>query len=134
MADRLVIIDGATVGRCTNVKITDNINMSTTDTFDGVVSNGQAKTSYEVEIQKLVAPNVESYLELRNIIQDMKTNKKEVTIKETVRGNDDTTYTISQIYLRCLTSDYSKELDVGSLTTETLKVTAEDMVESAKRD
>ena len=93
-----------------------------------------AKTSYSVEIQKLIAPNVESYLELRNILNDMKVNKKEITIKETVRGNDGTTYTITQIFLRCLVDSYSKELSVDSLTTESMKFTAEDLDEDARRD
>ena len=89
---------------------------------------------YSVEISKLIAPNVESYLELRNILKDMKVNKKEITVKETVRGNDGTTYTITQIFLRCLIDSYSKELSVDSLTTETIKFTAEDLDEDARRD
>ena len=134
MADKLIIIDGVTVGRGNSIKIEDNTNLSTEDTFDGPVSNGMAKTSYSVEIQKLIAPNVEAYMELRNILKDMKVNKKEVTIKERVRGNDGTTYTITQIFLRCLVDSYSKELSVDSLTTETVKFTAEDLDEDARRD
>lgn len=134
MADKLVIIDGVTVGRGTSVKIEDNVNLSTEDTFDGPVTSGVGKTSYSVEISKLIAPNVESYLEFRNIVNDMKVNKKEVTIKERVRGNDGTTYTITQIFLRCLVDSYSKELNVDSLTTETVKFTAEDLDEDARRD
>ena len=64
----------------------------------------------------------------------MKVNKKEITIKETVRGNDGTTYTIKQIFLRCLVDSYSKELSVDSLTTESIKFTAEDVDEEAMRD
>ena len=134
MADKISIIDGVTVGRGTSVKIEDNTSLSTEDTFDGPVVSGMAKTSYSVEIQKLIAPNVESYLELRNILKDMKVNKKEITVKETVRANDGTTYTITQIFLRCLIDSYSKELSVDSLTTETIKFTAEDLDEDAKRD
>lgn len=134
MADKIIIIDGVTVGRGTSVKIEDNTSLSTEDTFDGPVVSGMAKTSYSVEIQKLIAPNVESYLELRNILKDMKVNKKEITVKETVRANDGTTYTITQIFLRCLIDSYSKELSVDSLTTETIKFTAEDLDEDAKRD
>lgn len=134
MADKIIIIDGVTVGRGTSVKIEDNTSLSTEDTFDGPVVSGMAKTSYSVEIQKLIAPNVESYLELRNILKDMKVNKKEITVKETVRANDGTTYTITQIFLRCLIDSYSKELSVDSLTTETIKFTAEDLDEDARRD
>lgn len=134
MADKIIIIDGVTVGRGTSVKIEDNTSLSTEDTFDGPVVSGMAKTSYSVEIEKLIAPNVESYLELRNILKDMKVNKKEITIKETVRANDGTTYTITQIFLRCLIDSYSKDLSVDSLTTETIKFTAEDLDEDARRD
>lgn len=134
MADKIIIIDGVTVGRGTSVKIEDNTSLSTEDTFDGPVVSGMAKTSYSVEIEKLIAPNVESYLELRNILKDMKANKKEITVKETVRANDGTTYTITQIFLRCLIDSYSKELSVDSLTTETIKFTAEDLDEDARRD
>lgn len=134
MADKIIIIDGVTVGRGTSVKIEDNTSLSTEDTFDGPVVSGMAKTSYSVEIEKLIAPNVESYLELRNILKDMKVNKKEITVKETVRANDGTTYTITQIFLRCLIDSYSKELSVDSLTTETIKFTAEDLDEDARRD
>ena len=134
MADKTIIIDGITVGRGKSVKIDDNTNISTEDTFDGPVLSGLAKTSYSVEISKLIAPDVESYLELRNIIKDMKVNKKEDTIKETVRDNNGSTYTIKQIFLRCLVDSYSKELNVDSLTTETIKFTAEDVDETASRD
>lgn len=134
MADKIIIIDGVTVGRGTSVKIEDNTSLSTEDTFDGPVVSGMAKTSYSVEIEKLIAPNVESYLELRNILKDMKANKKEITVKETVRANDGTTYTITQIFLRCLIDSYSKDLSVDSLTTETIKFTAEDLDEDARRD
>lgn len=134
MAEKLIIIDGVTVGRGTGVKIEDNTNVSSEDTFDGPVLSGMAKTSYSVEISKIIAPDVESYMELRDILKSMKTDKKEVTIKETVRGNDGTTYTISQIFLRCLVESYSKELNVDSLTSETVKFSAEDLDESAERN
>lgn len=134
MADKIIIIDGKTVGRGTSIKIEDNTNLSTEDTFDGPVSNGMEKTSYSVEIGKLIAPDVDSYLELRNILKDMKVNKKEITIKEKVRDKDGNTYTIKQIFLRCLVDSYSKELSVDSLTTETIKFTAEDLDEDARRD
>ena len=134
MADKTIIIDGITVGRGTSVKIEDNTSLNTEDTFDGPVVSGMAKTSYSVEISKLIAPDVESYLQLRNTLNSMKVNKKEITIKETVRGNDGTTYTIKQIFLRCLVDSYSKELHVDSLTTESIKFTAEDVDEEAMRD
>ena len=37
MADKIIIIDGVTVGRGTSVKIEDNTSLSTEDTFDGPV-------------------------------------------------------------------------------------------------
>lgn len=131
--DKIIIIDEMTVGRGTSVKIEDNTNLSTEDTFDGPVSNGMEKTSYSVEIGKLIAANVEDYMQLRHILKDMKVNKKSVTIKERVR-TDNGTYTIKQDFKNCLVDSYSKELSVDSLTTETIKFTAEDMEEDATRD
>lgn len=85
MADKTIIINGVTFGRGTGVKIDENAEVSTEKTFDGPVNFGIDKTEYTVSVDKLIAPDVETYLAMRNVLKDMRTNKGEVTIKEIVR-------------------------------------------------
>lgn len=134
MADKTIIINGVTFGRGTGVEIDENPEVSTEKTFDGPVSSGVEKTQHTISIDKLIAPDVETYLACRNAIKDMKVNKGEVTIKEVVREKGGTTYTIKEIFLGCLVSSYSKTLSVEKLTTEKIKFVAEDVDEEITRN
>ena len=134
MADKTIIINGVTFGRGTGVKIDENAEVSTEKTFDGPVNFGIDKTEYTVSVDKLIAPDVETYLAMRNVLKDMKTNKGEVTIKEIVREKGGTSYTVKEIFLGCLVSKYSKEINVDSLTTESIEFTAEDLDEEVTRN
>lgn len=134
MADKTIIINGVTFGRGTGVSIDENAEVSTEKTFDGPVSFGIDKTEYTVSIDKLIAPDVETYLAMREVLKDMRYNKGEVTIKEIVREKGGTSYTVKEIFLGCLVSKYSKELSVDSLTTESIEFTAEDLDEEITRN
>ena len=134
MADKTIIINGVTFGRGTGVKIDENAEVSTEKTFDGPVNFGIDKTEYTVSVDKLIAPDVETYLAMRNVLKDMRTNKGEVTIKEIVREKGGTSYTVKEIFLGCLVSKYSKEINVDSLTTESIEFTAEDLDEDITRN
>ena len=134
MADKTIIINGVTFGRGTGVKIDENAEVSTEKTFDGPVNFGIDKTEYTVSVDKLIAPDVETYLAMRNVLKDMRTNKGEVTIKEIVREKGGTSYTVKEIFLGFLVSKYSKEINVDSLTTESIEFTAEDLDEEITRN
>lgn len=134
MADKTIIINGVTFGRGTGVKIDENAEVSTEKTFDGPVNFGIDKTEYTVSVDKLIAPDVETYLAMRNVLKDMRTNKGEVTIKEIIREKGGTSYTVKEIFLGCLVSKYSKEINVDSLTTESIEFTAEDLDEEITRN
>ena len=134
MADKTIIINGVTFGRGTGVKIDENAEVSTEKTFDGPVNFGIDKTEYTVSVDKLIAPDVETYLAMRKVLKDMRTNKGEVTIKEVVREKGGTSYTVKEIFLGCLVSKYSKEIKVDSLTTESIEFTAEDLDEEIIRN
>lgn len=134
MADKTIIINGVTFGRGTGVSIDENAEVSTEKTFDGPVNFGIDKTEYTVSVDKLIAPDVETYLAMRNVLKDMRTNKGEVTIKEIVREKGGTSYTVKEIFLGCLVSKYSKEINVDSLTTESIEFTAEDLDEEVTRN
>ena len=134
MADKTIIINGVTFGRGTGVSIDENAEVSTEKTFDGPVSFGIAETEYTVSIDKLIAPDVETYLAMRNVLKDMRVNKGEVTIKEIVREKGGTSYTVKEIFLGCLVSKYSKDLSVDSLTTESIEFTAEACDEEITRN
>ena len=84
MAAKTILIDGVLVGRGTSIKIDKNLNVSEENTFDGPVLNGESKVSYSIEIGKLIAPDLESYLELRAVLNEMETIKKPITIQEVV--------------------------------------------------
>ena len=107
MADKTIIINGVTFGRGTGVSIDENAEVSTEKTFDGPVNFGIDKTEYTVSVDKLIAPDVETYLAMRKVLKDMRTNKGEVTIKETVREKGGTSYTVKEIFLGCLVSKYT---------------------------
>ena len=134
MADKTIIINGVTFGRGTGVSVDENAEVSTEKTFDGPVNFGIDKTEYTVSVDKLIAPDVETYLAMRNVLKDMRTNKGEVTIKEIVREKGGTSYTVKEIFLGCLVSKYSKEINVDSLTTESIEFTAEDLDEEITRN
>lgn len=133
MADKTIIINGVTFGRGTGVEIDANPEVSTENTFDGPVNFGMEKTQYTVSIDKLIAPDVETYLEMRNVLKEMRTQKGEVTIKEIVREKSGTAYSVKEIYLGCLVSSYSKTISVDTLTTESIEFTAEDVDEDITR-
>ena len=133
MADKTIIINGVTFGRGTGVEIDDNPEVSTENTFDGPVNFGMPKTKYTVSIDKLIAPDMETYLAMRNVLKEMRTQKGEVTIKEIVREKNGTAYAVKEIYLGCLVSSYSKTISVDTLTPESIEFTAEDVDEDVTR-
>ena len=134
MADKTIIINGVTFGRGTGVEVDDNAEVNSENTFDGPVVSGMDKTPYTINIDKLIAPDVETYLAMRNVLKDMKVNKGELTLKEVVREKGGTAYTIKEIYLGCLVSKYNKSWNVDSLTTESIEITAEQMDEEVTRN
>lgn len=134
MADKTIIINGIPFGRGTGVDVDDNSEVNTENTFDGPVSNGTEKTPYTISIDKLIAPDMETYIAGRQVLKDMKVNKGEVTLKEIVRDKGGTAYTIKEIYLRCLVSKFKKTWNVDSLTTESIEITAEDLDEEVTRN
>ena len=134
MADKTIIINGVTFGRGTGVEIDDNPEVSTENTFDGPVNFGMPKTKYTVSIDKLIAPDMETYLAMRNVLKEMRTQKGEVTIKEIVREKNGTSYTVKEIYLGCIVSSYNKTISVDTLTTESIEFTAEDMDDDVTRN
>lgn len=129
MADKEIIINNIKFGRGTGVSIDENLEVSTEKTFDGPVVFGLAGTEYTVKIDKLIAPDYASYKAMRDELNKMKTNKGSVTIKETVRDKEGTSYTIIQTFSNCLVSSYSREINVDSLTTESIEFTAEKLDE-----
>ena len=133
-AAKSVLINGVLMGRGTSIKIDKNLNVSEENTFDGPVLSGESKVSYSIEIGKLIAPDLESYLELRSVLNEMETIKKPITIQEVVKDKSGNTYTVKQLFLNCLVNSYGQEISVDTLTTETIKFSAEDKEETATRN
>ena len=66
-------------------------------------------------------------------MNEMETIKKPITIQEVVKDKTGNTYTVKQLFLNCLVNSYGQEISVDTLTTETIKFSAEDKEETATR-
>ena len=53
MADKMIIIDGKTVMYGTSIKASPETNVSTTQTFDGAITQGMDKVAWSVELSKV---------------------------------------------------------------------------------
>ena len=121
--DKKVIIDGHTVAYATSVKANPETSVSTTQTFDGAITQGMDKVAWSLELSKVRFEPSESHQKLNQILENMFANPKMVTIIETVHAEEET-YTIRDDYNGCILDGFDYEIKPDDNTSETLKFKA----------
>ena len=121
--DKKVIIDSHTVAYATSVKANPETNVSTTQTFDGAITQGMDKVAWSIELSKVRFESSTKHKELNQILDEMLANPKRITIIETVHSKDET-YTIRDDYDGCILESNDYEIKPDDNTSETLKFKA----------
>ena len=121
--DKKVIIDTHTVAYATSVKANPETNVSTTQTFDGAITQGMDKVAWSLELSKVRFEKSDKHKDLNQILDSMLANPKMVTIIETVHSKDET-YTIRDDYSGCILESNDYEIKPDDNTSETLKFKA----------
>lgn len=129
MVDKEIIIDGERIGLGTGVKGSVEINRTSTQTFDGAKNSGLSNVPHTLEISKLVCDNIEDYRRLMNLMKEMRSEPKTITIKEIIRSNEHGVFTVTKHYINCLVDGDEYEMSAEDITALTLKFGAEDMTE-----
>ena len=122
-SDKKIIIDGHTVAYATGVKANPETNVSTTQTFDGAITQGMDKVAWSIELSKVRFEKSAKHKELNEILDNMFANPKMVTVIETVHAEDET-YTIRDDYSGCIIDGNDYEIKPDDNTSESIKFKA----------
>ena len=123
MADKQVIIGGKKVAWATSVKASPEINASSTQTFDGAITQGMDNIAWSIELSKVRYDGLTTHRKLSELLDSMLANPKMVTIRETVHTKKET-YTIVDNYYNCILEGNDYELKPDDNTTDSLKFKA----------
>ena len=120
MSDKEIIIAGKRVGWGTKAKAAPETNVSSTNTFDGAITQGLDKIGWSLEIEKLRFDDSVSYKEFSASMEEMLSIPKMVTIRETIH-TDRETYTIVDNFNSCILEGWDYEIKPDDNTAESLK-------------
>ena len=119
MADKEVYIGSMKVMWGTNVKVSPETNISSTPTFDGVLTDGTDKIPYKITMDRLRYGTQTDYMALHQKLDSMLTNPETVKVVETVRTQTEAFKIIDYIY-NCYVDDDSYEIKADERTVENL--------------
>ena len=123
MADKEVIIGGKTVMYATSVKASPETNSSTTNTFDGAITQGMDKVAWSIELSKVRFEDLTTHKELSQLLESMLSKSQMVTIRETVHSKTED-YVVKDNFFGCLLDGNDYELKADDLTSESIKFKA----------
>jgi len=128
-----IYIANRRIGLGTSVKGSEEVKRSNTQTFDGPRNSGIQDIPHTLEIGKLQCDTIDDYIAFSKLMKDMRTEKKTITIAETVTNINNDQFTVLKHYLGCLVDGKEFEMNAEDMTAETLKFAAEDMKEEFER-
>lgn len=123
MADKEIIIGGKTVMYATSVKASPETNSSSTNTFDGAITQGMDKVAWNVELEKVRFEGLSKHRELSELLEGMLNKPEMVTVRETVHSREED-YVIKDNFFDCLLDGNDYELKADDLTSESIKFKA----------
>lgn len=119
-----VYIDGVKVMYGTSIKASPETNLSTTATFDGTINQGSEDIPWSIEVSKLRYGGLQEHKQMNQILNEMLTVPKQITICEKVITKTET-FTITDHFHGCLVDGNDYELKPDDHTVENLKFKAE---------
>ncbi len=119
MTDKELYIGNMKVMWGTNVKVSPETNITSTATFDGVVTDGTDKIPYSVSMDRLRYGTQTNYMSLHQKLDKMLTVPDTIKVVETVRTTTEAYKIIDYIY-NCFVDDDSYEINADERTVENL--------------
>ena len=123
MADKEIIIGGKTVMYATSVKASPDTKSSTTNTFDGAITQGMSNVAWSVELSKVRFEDLSTHKELSELLDSMLDKPQMVTVRENVHAKEED-YVIKDNFFGCLLDGNDYELKADDLTSESIKFKA----------
>ena len=119
MADKELYIGNLKVMWGTNVKLSPETNITSTATFDDVVTDGTDKIPYSISMDRLRYGSQSDYMALHQKLDSMLTTPETVKIVETVRTPTETFKVIDYVY-NCFVDTNDYEIKADERTVENL--------------
>ena len=130
MADKEVILNGTTLVHGQGVKESlENASADSIKCFDEVITDGSNTISYKLDIDRIVFETREDYENLRDIFNDMLTNKGDITTREVIRYSADEPFVIVKNYHGVILDGSSYEMKVEDKSAQNLNFLCESMDE-----
>lgn len=122
--DKQIIIGGETVFYGTSIKASPETSVSTTQTFDGAITQGSDKIPWSIELSKVRYDDTTTYQKLHEMLDSMLTVPQTVTIREKVHAAGNDTFTIVDNFNGCILDGNDYELKPDDHTAESIKFKA----------
>jgi len=119
MADKEVYIGNLKVMWGTNVKVSPETNITSTATFDDVVTDGTDKIPYSISMDRLRYGTQSDYMALHQKLDSMLTTPETVKIVETVRTPTEVFKVVDYVY-NCFVDTDDYEIKADERTVENL--------------
>jgi len=122
MPDKEIWIDGVRMLNGTSIKVSKNTETSSTTTFDGVITEGNANINYSIECNKVTYESKTDYVKLRKKLDSMLNQPAMITIRETHRPPaPEKPFTVVENYQDCLVDGGDYEIKPDERTVDGLK-------------
>jgi len=122
MPDKEIWIDGVRMLNGTSIKVSKNTETSSTTTFDGVITEGNANINYSIECNKVTYESKTNYVKLRKKLDSMLDKPAMITIRETHRPPaPEKPFTVVENYQHCLVDGGDYEIKPDERTVDGLK-------------
>ena len=122
MATKKIIINRETVMYGTNVKVSPKTSTSTTNTFDGPITQGLEKVAWGIDFGKVRYEKSTSHRRLSEILDRLMYEPGEVTIIDEVVTPTES-YTIRDTFFGCILEGNDYEIKPDDNTVENIKMT-----------
>lgn len=119
MADKEFYIGSMKVMWGTNVKVSPETNITSTATFDGVLTDGTDKIPYSITMDRLRYGTQTEYMALHQKLDSMLNTPETIKIVETVRTSTEVFKVIDYVY-NCLVDGDEYEIKADERTVENL--------------
>lgn len=121
MADKEIQLNGRTVGYGTGVKSSEETTTQSTNTFDGVVTQGVQEIGLTLEIDRLSYATKEDYIIIRKELLRLRSTPGQVVVREVIRRPNEEPYELKSVFKGVILDGRDYEMKPEENSVESLK-------------
>lgn len=120
----VVTINGVDFRHVTNFDYEEDTSAEVTDTFDGPVPQGNPDNPYSISIERLIYEGSATYLEVEELLDDLRDNQGTVSLSEYINPNGEPDFTLVKTFHDCILDGRGHKVEPKKSSVSNLKFKA----------